>query len=321
MLKRLGFFASGLLLSVSAISPAHATDYPDKQIQFIVPNGPGGGTDTFGRVLAQKLSEVWNQRVVVDNRPGAQAAIGTALGAKAPPDGYTLTIALTSSIALNPFLSKNLGYDPLNDFVPVAIGVRQPFLVVTSVNSPYDSLNQFSEFAKKKTSPATFASTSSQTELVGSLFGLITNTKFLSVPYKNASTAVVELARGDVDMMVASLPSSIPLVNAGKLKAIAVTGTARVPALPNIKTSAESGYPDFLADSWYGVLAPKGTPKEIVDKLNKQINLILEMPDVQKTLATAGMTVAKGTPEEFGAIMRADHKRWGDVIARQKANK
>ncbi|MDO9023089.1 tripartite tricarboxylate transporter substrate binding protein [Zwartia sp.] len=321
MLKRLGFIASGLLLSVSAVSLVHATDYPDRQIQFIVPNGPGGGTDTFGRVLAQKLSEVWNQRVVVDNRPGAQAAIGTALGAKAAPDGYTLTIALTSSIAINPFLSANLGYDPLNDFVPVAIGVRQPFLVVTSVNSPYDSLKQFSDFAKKKSSPATFASTSSQTELVGSLFGLLTDTKFLSVPYKNASTAVVELARGDVDMMVASLPSSIPLVNAGKLKAIAVTGTARVPALPNIKTSAESGYPDFLADSWYGVLAPKGTPKEIVDKLNKQINLILDMPDVQKSLATAGMTVAKGTPEEFGAIMRADHKRWGDVIARQKANK
>lgn len=321
MLKRLGFIASGLLLSVSAVSLVHATDYPDRQIQFIVPNGPGGGTDTFGRVLAQKLSEVWNQRVVVDNRPGAQAAIGTALGAKAAPDGYTLTIALTSSIAINPFLSANLGYDPLNDFVPVAIGVRQPFLVVTSVNSPYDSLKQFSDFAKKKSSPATFASTSSQTELVGSLFGLLTDTKFLSVPYKNASTAVVELARGDVDMMVASLPSSIPLVNAGKLKAIAVTGTARVPALPNIKTSAESGYPDFLADSWYGVLAPKGTPKEIVDKLNKQINLILDMPDVQKSLATAGMTVAKGTPEEFGAIMRADHNRWGDVIARQKANK
>lgn len=321
MPKRLGFIASVLILGLSTLSPAHATNYPDRQIQFIVPNGPGGGTDTFGRVLAQKLSEVWNQRVVVDNKPGAQAAIGTALGAKAPPDGYTLTIALTSSIAINPFLSPNLGYDPLNDFVPVAIGVRQPFLVVTSVNSPYDSLKQFSEFAKKKSSPATFASTSSQTDLVGSLFGLLTDTKFLSVPYKNASTAVVELARGDVDMMVASLPSSIPLVNAGKLKAIAVTGTARVAALPNIKTSAESGYPDFLADSWYGVLAPKGTPKEIVDKLNAQINLILDMPDVQKALATAGMTVAKGTPEEYGAIMRADHKRWGDVIARQKANK
>jgi len=115
-----------------------------------VPNGPGGGTDTFGRVIAQKLGEAWNQRVVVDNKPGAQAAIGTALGAKAPPDGYTLTIALTSSIAINPFLSPNLGYDPLNDFEPVAIGVRQPFVVVTSVNSPYDSLKQFSEYSKKK---------------------------------------------------------------------------------------------------------------------------------------------------------------------------
>jgi tripartite-type tricarboxylate transporter receptor subunit TctC len=319
MLKRLGFILGGLLLSATSL--VHASSYPDRQITFIVPNGPGGGTDTFGRIIAQKLSEVWNQRVVVDNKPGAQAAIGTALGAKAAPDGYTLTVSLTSSIAINPFLSANLGYDPLNDFVPVAIGVKQAFLMVTSVNSPYDTLKQFSEFAKKKSSPAPFASTSSQTELIGSLFGILTDTRFLSVPYKNSSTAVIELARGDVDMMVASLPSSIPLVNAGKLKAIAVTGTTRVTTLPNVPTSPESGYPDFLADSWYGILAPKGTPKEIIEKLNNQINLILDMPDVQKALTTAGMTVAKGTPEEYGAIMRADHKRWGDVIARQKANK
>lgn len=318
MFKRLGLIT---IIFLSLTSPyVCASDYPDRQIQFIVPNGPGGGTDTFGRVIAQKLGEAWNQRVVVDNKPGAQAAIGTALGAKAPPDGYTLTIALTSSIAINPFLSPNLGYDPLNDFEPVAIGVRQPFVVVTSVNSPYDSLKQFSEYSKKKKTPATFASTSSQTDLVGTLFGLLTNTKFLSVPYKNSSTAVVELARGDVDMMVASLPSAIPLVNAGKLKAIAVTGDKRVAALPDINTSAESGYPEFLADSWYGVLAPKGTPKDIVNKLNQQINKILDMPDVQKTLAIAGMSVATGTPEEFGAIMRADHQRWGDVIARQKLN-
>jgi tripartite-type tricarboxylate transporter receptor subunit TctC len=256
--------------------------------------------------------------VIVDNKPGAQAGIGTAFGARAAPDGYTLTVALTSSVAITPFLIPNIEYDPINDFVAVAIGVDQPFVVVTSTSSPFDDLQGLVAFASKKNEPVSFASTSSQTELVGSLFGQIAQIKTLSVPYKNASTAVIELARGDVDVMVASLPSAMPLVNAGKLKAIAVTGTERVPALPKVNTSSESGFPKFLASSWYGFLAPKGTPDNVVKILNSQINFVLEMPEVQATLLKAGMTVTTSSPEAFAARIKADYEVWGEVFRNQK---
>jgi len=309
-----GLFALLMCVSLTAL----AQDYPSKAIQLIVPNGPGGGTDTFGRVIAQRLSERLNQKVIVDNKPGAQAGIGTAFGARAAPDGYTLTVALTSSVAITPFLIPNIEYDPINDFVAVAIGVDQPFVVVTSMSSPFDDLQGLVAFAYKKNEPVSFASTSSQTELVGSLFGQIAQIKTLSVPYKNASTAVIELARGDVDVMVASLPSAMPLVNAGKLKAIAVTGTERVPALPKVKTSSESGFPKFLASSWYGILAPKGTPDYVVKILNSQINFVLEMPEVQATLLKAGMAVTTSSPEAFASRIKADYEVWGEVFRRQK---
>jgi tripartite-type tricarboxylate transporter receptor subunit TctC len=316
MVIRRFFGICALLMCISLT--AQAQDYPTKAIQLIVPNGPGGGTDTFGRVIAQRLSERLNQKVIVDNKPGAQAAIGTAFGARAAPDGYTLTVALTSSVAITPFLIPNIEYDPINDFVAVAIGVDQPFVVVTSTSSPFDDLQGLVAFASKKNEPVSFASTSSQTELVGSLFGQIAHIKTLSVPYKNASTAVIELARGDVDVMVASLPSAMPLVNAGKLKAIAVTGAERVPALPQVKTSSESGFPKFLASSWYGFLAPKGTPDNVVKILNSQINFVLGMPEVQATLLKAGMTVTTSSPEAFAARIKADYDVWGEVFRRQK---
>ncbi len=309
-----GLFALLMCMSLTV----KAQDYPSKAIQLIVPNGPGGGTDTFGRVIAQRLSERLNQKVIVDNKPGAQAGIGTALGARAAPDGYTLTVALTSSVAITPFLIPNIEYDPINDFVAVAIGVDQPFVVVTSMSSPFDDLQGLVAFASKKNEPVSFASTSSQTELVGSLFGQIAQIKTLSVPYKNASTAVIELARGDVDVMVASLPSAMPLVNAGKLKAIAVTGTERVPALPQVKTSSESGFSKFLASSWYGFLAPKGTPDNVVKILNSQINFVLEMPEVRATLLKAGMNVTTSSPEAFAARIKADYEVWGEVFRNQK---
>jgi tripartite-type tricarboxylate transporter receptor subunit TctC len=316
MVIRRFFEVCALLMCISLT--AQAQDYPTKAIQLIVPNGPGGGTDTFGRVIAQRLSERLNQKVIVDNKPGAQAAIGTAFGARAAPDGYTLTVALTSSVAVTPFLIPNIEYDPINDFVAVAIGVDQPFVIVTSMSSAFDDLRGLVAFAHKKGEPVSFASTSSQTELVGSLFGQIAQIKALSVPYKKASTAVIELARGDVDVMVASLPSAMPLVNAGKLKAIAVTGIERVPALPNVQTSPESGFPKFLASSWYGFLAPKGTPEGVIKILNSNINKILEMPEVQTTLLKAGMTVTTSSPEAFAARIKEDYELWGDVFRKQK---
>ena len=296
---------------------AQNISFPEKSIRIVVPNAAGGGTDAFARVIAAKLGEALGQSVIVDNRPGAQGGIGTSLGAKSAPDGYTMTLAFTSTFAVNPFVYKDLGYDPLKDFAGVALGVTQPYLIVTYPDAPYNTLKEFANFARNKSGGATFASTSSQTELIGVLFQTIVKTKMLYIPYKNATTAVVELSRGDVDVMVASLPSAIPLIKAGKLKALAVTGHERVPALPNVMGAAESGFPDFEAKGWYGLAVPAATPPEIIRKLNHHINLILAMPDTQASLIAAGFTVESSTPEGFTELIRRDHKRWGDVANQQ----
>ncbi len=309
----------GMFSLFVAVAAAPATAYPERPIRLVVPNAAGGGTDAFARVIAQKLGEALNQTVVVENKPGAQGGIGTAFGAKAAPDGYTLTIGFVSTLAVNPFVYPDIGYEPLKDFVAVAMGVNQPYLMVTYPASPYQTLQEFAQFAKQKKGGATFASTSSQTELIGVLFQTLLETRMLYIPYKNATTAVVELSRGDIDVMVASLPSAIPLLSAGKLKALAVTGHKRAAALPNVPSAAEAGFPAFEADGWYGIVAPKGTPEAIVQLLNKHINAILAMPDVQQNLIAAGFEILTGTPAEFAAMIERDYKRWGKVAQTQKS--
>jgi tripartite-type tricarboxylate transporter receptor subunit TctC len=288
--------------------------YPDHPIRIVIPNAPGGGTDAFGRIIGQKLSEAFHQSVIVENKPGAQGGIGTAFGAKASPDGYTLTVALVSTMAVNPYVYKDIGYDPLKDFVAIAVGVNQPYLMVTYPDAPYNNLKELAAFAKAKTNGATYSSTSSQTELIGVLFQSLIQAKMLYVPYKNASPAVVELARGDIDVMVASLPSAIPLLKAGKLKALAVTGDKRAEALPLVLSAKESGYPEFNAGGWYGIVAPVGTPSEIVTKLNHEINIILDMPDVKQSLIAAGFEVIKGMPEDFATMIKSENLRWKKVV-------
>jgi tripartite-type tricarboxylate transporter receptor subunit TctC len=316
-LLRLSVLGLCALLFAGVASQAHA--YPERSIRLVVPNAAGGGTDAFARIMAQKLGEVLNQSVVVENKPGAQGGIGTTYGAKAAPDGYTLTIAFVSTMAVNPFVYADIGYEPLKDFVAVAVGVNQPYLMVTYPASPYQNLQEFGQFAKQKKGGATFASTSSQTELIGVLFQTLLQTQMLYIPYKNATTAVVELARGDIDVMVASLPSAIPLLNAGKLKALAVTGSKRAAALPNVPSAAEAGFPEFVANGWYGIVAPKGTPDAVVHLLNKHINAILAMPEVQQQLIAAGFEILTGTSTEFAAMIERDYQRWGALAQTQKS--
>ncbi len=316
-LWRLSAFTFCALLLAAGATQALA--YPERTIRLVVPNAAGGGSDAFARVIAQKLGEVLNQTVVVENKPGAQGGIGTTYGAKAAPDGYTLTIAFVSTMAVNPFVYADIGYEPLKDFVAVAVGVDQPYLMVTYPASPYQTLQEFGQFAKQKKGGATFGSTSSQTELIGVLFQTLVETRMLYIPYKNATTAVVELSRGDIDVMVASLPSAIPLINAGKLKALAVTGHKRVAALPNVPSAAEAGFPAFEASGWYGVVAPKGTPEAIVQFLNKHINAILAQPDVQQNLRAAGLDVFTATPAEFTAMIERDYQRWGALAQTHKS--
>ncbi|MEI7569008.1 MAG: tripartite tricarboxylate transporter substrate binding protein [Alcaligenaceae bacterium] len=319
ILRLLRLASLGLCGMLALLTPSMAHAYPERTIRLVVPNAAGGGTDAFARVMAQKLGEVLQQTVVVENKPGAQGGIGTTYGAKAAPDGYTLTIGFVSTLAVNPFVYSDIGYEPLKDFVAVAVGVNQPYLLVTYPDAPYQNLKAFAQFAKEKKGGATFASTSSQTELIGVLFQNLLDTKMLYIPYKNATTAVVELSRGDIDVMVASLPSAIPLLAAGKLRALAVTGHKRVAALPNVPSAAEAGYPDFEANGWYGIVAPKGTPDAIVQLLNQQINKILAMPEVQQNLTAAGFEIQTGTAAEFAALIERDYHRWGAVAQTQKS--
>lgn len=294
---------------------ALAQNYPSHPVRIIIPNAPGGGTDTFGRVLSQKLGEIFDQTVIVENRPGAQGNIGTALGAKAAPDGYTLTMAYVSSFAVSPHVYSNIGFDPLTDFVPVALGVRQPYLLVTGPGASFSTMRELAQAARARPNALSFASTSSQTELIGVVFQMMTDTRMLYVPYKTATVAVVELSRGEVDVMVASLPSAIPFIQSGKLKPIAVTGGQRVAALPDVPSAREAGYPEFDVSGWYGIVAPAGTPADIVRTLNEQINRVLAMPDVQETLRAAGFEPSPMSPDDFGRLIREDYARWGKVVS------
>ena len=293
--------------------PGYGQAYPERPIRMIVPNGPGGGTDTFARIIGGRLASALGQPVLVENRPGAQGNIGTALGARAAPDGYTITVAF-SSMVINPFLYTDVGFDPLKDFAPVALGVEQPYLVAVNPSVPVSSLQELVTLAKAKPNKLSYASTSSQIQLIGALFQMLTGAEMLYVPYKNASAAVVDLMSGQVDVQYASLASTIPLVKAGKLKALAVTGDRRASALPATPTAKESGYPDFDVTGWYGFVVPAATPKDIVAKLNRQINLILEMQDVKESLRASGFEPHGSTADEFGALIRKDHARWGLVV-------
>ena len=317
MVRQLLAFVLHLAVGLSSFA-AFAQHYPDRPVRIIIPNAPGGGTDTFGRVLSQKLGEIFQQTVIIENRPGAQGNIGTALGAKAAPDGYTLTLAYVSSFAVSPHVYSNIGFDPLKDFVPVALGVRQPYLLVTGPGAAFSTMRELAQAAKSRPNALTFASTSSQTELIGVVFQMMTDTRMLYVPYKTATVAVVELSRGEVDVMVASLPSAIPFVHSGKLKPIAVTGGERIVALPDVPSAREAGYPEFDVSGWYGIVAPAGTPPDIVRILNTQINRVLAMPDVQETLRAAGFEPSPISAEAFGQLIREDYARWGKVVEASK---
>lgn len=303
-----------VFLAVCLPLVAHGEEYPNHPIRVIVPNAAGGGTDTFARVISTKLAEALGQPVVVENRSGAQGNIGTALGAKAPADGYTITVAYVGAMAINPFMYADVGFDTLKDFAPVSLGVQQSYLVVVNPSVPANSLKELEALAKARPNKLSYASTSGQTQLIGELFKMLSGAQMLYVPYRAAATAVVDLMGGQVDAMFASLPSTIPLVNQGRLKALAVTGNQRTLALPNTPTAKEAGYPDFDVTGWYGFVVPAGTPREIVVKLNKQINRLLETKGVRDSLIGAGFEPKGGSPEEFGALIRRDHERWGKVV-------
>ncbi len=305
-----------LLLAVAcAAAPGFAQVFPDKSVRLIVPFPPGGGTDGFGRILGAKLTELWGQQVIIDNRGGAQGNIGTALGARAAPDGYTLTLAHQGALTINPHLYSKPGYDTLRDFAGVSRGTDMAFILVVHPSLPVKTMKDLASLAKQNPGKLTFASTSSGPQMAGELFRLTTKTDMLHIPYKGGGPATIDLLAGHVAIMFANPTATVPHVKAGKLRALGVMGPKRNEALPDVPTAIESGYPDLgNVIEWYGVAVPAATPREIIARLNASVVQAINSPDVSRRIVSLGQTPVTSTPEEFDGWIRSEFERWGKVV-------
>lgn len=293
-----------------------ADTYPSRPVRLIVALAPGGGTDFVARVLAGKLSEAWGQQVIVDNRPGGGSIIGPELASKAAPDGHTLLMG-TNSLLTQPSLFKNLPYDVRKDFAPVTLALRSPLMMTMHPSVPANNLKEFIALARAKPEELNYASPGLATtgHLGGELFKLVTKVNLLHVPYKGAGTVMANLLAGEVKVMFSSPPAVVVHVKTGKLKALALTGSKRAAQAPEIPTFEESGVAGIDAYDWYGILAPAGTPKPIINRLNAELIKIVHMPDVSNRFATTQFADAVGTtPEELQRFIVSEVERWGKVI-------
>lgn len=302
-----------LVLGVSAVSVAQS--YPAKPIRMIIPAAPGGGVDTIGRALAQKLTEALGQPVVPDNRPGAGTMIASELTAKAPPDGYTV-LMMTNSHAINASLRKNLNFDPLKDFAEISLLAISPYLVVVHPSVPAKSVRELIELARKRPGEIYFASagTTSATHLAGELFATMAKVKLTHVPYKGGMPGVTDLVGGHVQLMFTNLISVMGLAKQNRLRALAITSTKRSPLLPELPTVSEAGVAGYVAGSWYGSLLPAGTPPQIVATLNREMVTAIKSRDVRDRLVSEGAEVIGSTPGQFGIYLRNDIDQWRKLV-------
>ena len=303
------------LISASAVAAlSFAQDYPTKTVRIIVAYTPGGGTDLAGRVLARKLTEVWGQQVVVDNRPGAGGNIGTDLMAKAAPDGYTLGIA-PSTHAIAPGLYAKLPFDTLKDFTFISLIASGPNIVVCHPSVPVTTVRELIALAKRRPGQLTFASAGigATTHLAGEYFKSVAGIDVLHIPYKGSSQAQIDLVGGQVSFMVDSMPSALPKVQAGKIRALATTGKKRFFALPDVPTVIESGL-QYESISWWGVVGPAGIPQPIVHKLVADITRIMVQPDVKAMFATQGAEAITSTPQQFIDYVKQETALYGKII-------
>lgn len=305
--------ASGSLPFVAKAEPAA---YPAKPIKLIVPYPPGGGTDITGRAMAQKLSELLGQSVVIENRPGATGMIGAASVAKSAPDGYTVLFGAASEMAINASLFKNMAYDPRTDFEPVSLLATFPLIFVAPAAASR-SLEDLIAAAKAKPDSISYGSigSGSPQHLAAELLSSMAKARFLHVPYKGSGPLVQDAVGGHIDMAVSSVPPAVPLVRSGKLRALAVTSTKRSEALPDVPTMAELGFADYAFETWVGVAVPKGTAKDIVDRLQSGLSAALASSDVQATLRDQGAVPAGSTPEQFRQFVRDEVAKSDRIVS------
>ncbi|HVO90653.1 MAG TPA: tripartite tricarboxylate transporter substrate binding protein [Casimicrobiaceae bacterium] len=314
MVKKIGgLFAVLLLAAPLALAQ---TNYPTKPIRLVVPFPAAGTTDILARAAAQRLSEAFGQQVVVDNRPGAGGNIGTELVAKAAPDGYTLLMGTVGTHAINQSLYSKLPFDPVKDFQPVILVAGVPNVLEVNPALPVNSVQDLIAYAKANPGKLNFASSGNGTSihLSGELFKTMTGVTMTHVPYKGSAPALTDLVGGQVQLMFDNLPSSLAFIKAGKLRAIAVTSTARASALPDVPTIAESGVPGFDASSWFGILAPAGTPHDVVVKINAEVAKWLATPEAKEKLASQGAIAFGGSPEDFAKHIATESAKWAKVV-------
>jgi tripartite-type tricarboxylate transporter receptor subunit TctC len=309
-----------LLLPLAALlcsGTALAQAYPSKPVRLLVPFAPGGTTDVLARLMGQKLSESLGQQFVIENRPGAGGNIGTELAVRSPADGYTLVMSFDGTMAINPSIYRKLTYDAQKDLAPVANVAQVPLLIVVHPAVPAASIAEFVALAKANPKRINYSSAGhgSTGHLTGELFAARAGIEMVHISYKGGGQAVQDLLGGQIQMLVTALPTVEGHLKGGKLRALAFTSAKRVPGAPAVPTLAESGYAGFDVLSWYGILAPAGTPREIVGRLNAEINRVLSSPEVRERLAGLGAEPTGGTPEQFAATIRADTARWAKVVA------
>ena len=319
--KRLILAAGAVALLLGAASGdrlAHAQKYPEKTVRIVTPFAPGGGTDVFARLLAQRLTENYGQQVIVENRPGAGSLIGTEFVAKAPPDGYTLLMT-SASFTFNPGLYPKLRYDSLKDFAPVSQVVRVPHVIVVLPTFPASNLREFVKIARSRPGEVLYASSGpgSAMHLAGALFAMVTDTKLTHVPYKGGAATITAVMGGEATTAFNTLETAIGHIRAKRLRPLAVSTRERSPSLPDVPTAIESGVKGYEAVGWFGLLAPAGTPPQIVNQVSADVARVMATPAMRERATQEGATPVGGTPAEFGRFLQTEIPRWSDII--QKA--
>ena len=316
VLESLARGLAAALVAATVAGGAAAQTFPAKPVKVIVPFPPAGGTDIIARIVTDKLNQTLGWSMIVENKPGAGGNLGVELAAKSAADGYTLVLGQTSNLAINPTLYRKLPYDPLKDLVPVVAVASAPLVLVVPANSPYKTLADVVAAAKAKPGEVNFASPGNGTvaHLTGELLQKTAGVKFQHIPYKGTNQAVNDVMGGQVQLYMSSVPSALSFIRSGKLRALVVTSAQRVNDLPNVPTITESGYKGFDATTWFGLLAPAGTPQPVVARLNAEVNRILQLAEVREKIDSEGAVAMGGSPEEFGALVKREIGRWAPIV-------
>jgi tripartite-type tricarboxylate transporter receptor subunit TctC len=305
-----------MALLAAGIAPVRGETYPAKSVRLIIPFAPAGSNDILGRLIATQLSQTLGQQVVADNRPGAGGSIGAELAAKSPPDGYTLVIGHIGTLAVNPTLYRKLGYHPVTDFQPISLVATVPNIMVVHPSVPAKNVKELVSLARAQPRALVYGSggNGGAGHLATEYFKLIAKIDIVHVPYKGTGPAIVDLLAGQTQLIFAGVPGIGPHVRSGRLRALGVSTAKRLSVFPEIPTISEAGVPGYEATQWYGVLAPAGTPRPIVDKINGEIVKALDTKTVQDRLAAGGSEAFSSTPEEFAAHIKSEIARWAPVI-------